>query len=783
MHTDPQKEGESVSHEDIEKVKQPEVEEPKKESQAMKRLKGVLKGDRRKTLGVAVLLILIFVLAFSVRATPARFNEIQALDPFYLYRLGQHMIDNNFQLPELDEFRHHPFGSVPLQDEFSVPIYLPVTLYVLIGGGMPFLQFAILYPALMGALAIFVMFFIGRELYDYRAGLFSAFFLAVIPAFITRTSAGFFDKEPTFGFFMLLTVLFFIAAYKRESWKLGILGGVFLGISNISSGIGVYMYIFFFLFAIILLLINRYKGLMYSYAPAVVLSIIIQLLAPKSNIDSLFIIITGGVFGLLIVTYIVDRFRVVKEKDMKFFVPGLLVLVVVGLLIGTIFSDYLFQLINGLVSVVFVLNPSPIGYTVAEQQPGDLNALMGLSDLHFSNSILPQLSFITPFLSIWLFMFLGILAMLYHLFKKRDLTMILPLVWLTASIWGIFLFIRLSFLFGPPAALMAGLFIAWGLNKLELAKTVERLQSIARYVPYYIVIIAVLIAIPNAVNAYEYTHNLGPSICVANEQVLIGGAVVQDFLGRGRLVGRCLDVNPADGSITYAPNQPWYQAMEFLRTLPEPKNVLTWWDFGHWFHARGETPSVSDGGKGPRFPTAQWYTASVDRWEEFLPFTQETYEVTHILQDHTLPGKYGAITAIATDGQGTVGLLQLGQGQTFTEGNTTIQEFTGGGFVVWLPLTPEGNLAGSPRLLTVQGDQFVNNGFINSVCTVEGIVQTGDEQPSIGGCLSISSYGVFYLPEGTHNSIFASLQFMDGFGLPVEKVFDNQFIKIYEVQY
>jgi len=756
---------------EIEELRKSREEEDKKtgsESASLKRVKSLFWGNK-KTLIVLVIVFGIFIMGFWLRSFPARFNELQALDPFLLYRMGQNMVDNNLQLTELDIFRNYPFGSIPLKDEFSVPIYFPVILYTIFGMGMPFLQWAILYPALMGALATIVMFFIGRELYDYRAGLFAAFFLAVIPAFITRTSAGFFDKEPTFGFFMLVTVYFFVASYKRDSWKLGILAGVFLGVANISSGIGRYIYIFYFLFTFILLLINKHKKLLYSYGPTVIFAVVVQLLAPKGNLDSTFFYIFVGLFGVLILRELVGRFKLVKEHDLKYFVPALFVVIIVGLLIGTMFSDYLFQLSESLITVAFVLNPNPVGYTVAEQQPGDWNSMMGVSGLQFSGQALPQLNSIAPYLTIYLFMFLGILVVLYRMIRRRDFALLLPLVWIIAGMWGVFLFIRLTFLFGPPAALMAGLFFGWVIKKLLHLKKHGKLEPVARYMPFYLAIIIGLVVAVNVANAYVYSNGMGPSICIVNPQILIDGE-------------RCLDINE-DGSITYAAGQPWYEAMTFLRGVPMPKNIISWWDFGHWFHARGETPSVSDGGKGPRFYIAEWYTAPVDQWDNFLPFVKEKQNVSHILQDYTLPGKYGAITAIATGGEGAVGLLQLNQGETFQQGNLTIQEFSAGNIAIWIPVGPDGNLADSPVFLVSQGGQYVQNGFVNDVCTEQGMLHVEDKEPSVGGCVSISSLGVYYIPESAKNTIFVSLQFMNGVGLPVEMVFDNNYINIYKVNY
>jgi len=517
----------------------------------------------------------------------------------------------------------------------------------------------------------------------------------------------------------------------------------------------------------ILLLINKYKGLLATYGPTVVIGTIIQILLPKNNLDSTFFYIFVGVFVILLLRHAVDRFNLVKEQDRKFVVPAILVIIAVGLLIGTMFSDYLADLMGGLVSVLFVLNPDPVGYTVAEQQPGSINTLVQLSSLQFGAQLLPQLNFITPYITIWGFVLAGILVILYRMIRRRDFALLLPLVWIIASIWGVFLFIRLSFLFGPPAALVAGLFVAWGIKKvLELGKR-EQLIRVRRYIPVVLLIIAAVVVVTNSANAYVYTNGLGPSICIINSQILIDGQ-------------RCLDVD-RDGKITFAEGQPWYEAFAFLQTIPEPKNLISWWDFGHWFHSRGGTPSVADGGRGPRVPIALWYTDTVDNWDKHMSFVLERHKVTHILQDFTLPGKYGAISAIATNGKGTVGLQQFNQGQTFNQGNTTIQEYTSGQFALWIPVQSNGNLAGSPMLLVSQGGQFVQQGFINDVCTPDGIVHTGDRNPSIGGCVTISPFGVFYVPEQAKNTIFVSLQLMNGAGLPVETIFDNRFIKVYRI--
>jgi len=62
-----------------------------------------------------------------------------------------------------------------------------------------------------------------------------------------------------------------------------------------------------------------------------------------------------------------------------------------------------------------------------------------------------------------------------------------------------------------------------------------------------------------------------------------------------------------------------------------------------------------------------------------------------------------------------------------------------------------------------------------------------NESQAMPGCIAINTYlgqdGLFYVPPEIENTIFNDLMFMQGYGLPVEKVFDNGLIQIYKVNY
>ncbi|PSH02366.1 MAG: hypothetical protein BRC26_00930, partial [Nanohaloarchaea archaeon QH_8_44_6] len=161
----------------------------------------------------------IFLLALYIRYMPAQgMKYLQALDPYWIFRQSQHLaLEGN--IPAVDFMRYFPYNA-PFHQFNNGNIILPAALYWM----GPFLFFesylswAQFYPALMGAGGVFVTYFLGKELYDEYAGVAAAFFLATIPGVLHRTSAGFFEKEPTGTLFMLLSLYFFTRSWKREEW-------------------------------------------------------------------------------------------------------------------------------------------------------------------------------------------------------------------------------------------------------------------------------------------------------------------------------------------------------------------------------------------------------------------------------------------------------------------------------------------------------------------------------------------------------------------------------------
>lgn len=771
------------------------------------------------------ILLAIVLMAFWVRAFPARFGELQALDPLYMYRISEYVLENNFRLPETDIMRAYPYGSHPFLQDPPVPFYLPTVLYSVLsalGMNMLFFHFALLTPAIFGALAVLVMFFLGKELFsDRRAGLFSAFFLATVPAFITRTSAGFYEKESLAGFFLMLSIYFFIRGYKRSSVLAGTISGISLALVGLTWGGVQFLYGFYAFFALILILLNRCPAkLVKAYIPTALLGTLLTQLYPYHPSLTM-----GTVFFTLVVALFVafrfaaERFSLVREDQLPYFTPAVIVLGLVVVMASSMFLEPVNSTVQNFMNSIFMAKGTA-GQTVAEQMPGswgDISGGMGLGMMS-STSLIPQLQPVANWVSPWIFVLIGMVMLLYELYRKREPILLVPLIWIIVSIYGVFGMIRLLFLLGPAAALISGYFFSELIRYYSRMKTLENnrkigwlllasgaiffivfLSSISdalvavmfllvslpflafgyllkqgrmeRSFNIFIVPLAILIALTLIVNTstgYIHGMSLGPSICFPQGDTL------------------CVEYKE-DGTYELAENQPWYQAMDYLaKQTPEDSSVLSWWDFGYWFQTRGQRPSVSDGGGvGPRETIADWFVDRPENWNDHIDPLLRKHNVTHILMDYTLPGKYGAISKIAYEGKAIYGYMEFPRQPTqiYPKENKTVYEFSNGPYVLWVPLDDTGNLVDTPMLLQSQGGQFVGRVYINDLCTTNGILHTGDREPSIKGCIAITPYKIYFVPPEVEFTIFNSLMLMDGYGLPVTKVFDNYLIRIYEVNY
>ncbi len=697
-------------------------------------------------------LIAITIFSFWSRMIPAKYGELQALDPFYAYRMNLHMLENDLQLPLHDSMRYWPDGIGIEKYGPLVYFYVPVMLYIslsFIGVSMTYLQFAIMYPALMGAVSVFFIFWLAREIFkDEKAALFASLFLATVPGYIARTSAGFFDKEATGGAFFLIALFLFMRSYNRGSFKISALSGIFIFLAMGSWGGGQFLIYTIAVFMIVKLLINKYEDKMvYSAIVPLIVAVLTQrfFLGISSTFEQVIAILT---IILIVARYAAEKYKILKEEQLPYLVPAIMIIVILSILIGSMFFDFMWHLVNRGLGMLFIQDKGYIGSTVAEQMQGTWADVTSRTSVNYSKSVIPLVAPFDTFFSIWFLFIMGSLAALYNIYTERNWALLFPLLWLFMSIQTVFYMVRLVFFLGPPASIMAGYFLADIINRLSRSNYMKKTEGLKKMniLSIPLIIAIAMIITSNIATGYVFCNSLGPSF-----------------------------------------NQYWKESMDYLaKETPVNSSILSWWDFGYWFQTRGERPSIADGGNNNGTVNSQiadWYVSNTVNWTDFRSWFKGK-DVSYILMDYTLPGKYGAISKIASRGRQVTGMLQFQQTNVYPQQNKTIIEYKADQYTIWMPVGSNGNIAGNPIFMVSQGDQYLGRNFIEDICTTNGIVKivAAEGADVMPGCVTITSYGLFYIPPETEFSIFTNLMFMDGYGIPdIEKVFDNQLIKIYKL--
>jgi len=363
---------------------------------------------------------LLFALSLWIRYIPEKGMEhLQALDPYMIYRMSQHLALSG-GLPALDFTRYFPYAT-PIYTMNLGDIAVPAYLYRYFGFSAIFpnyMEFAQFYPAFMGAVGVVAMYFLGKELFDRFTGVSAAFFLATLSGVMHRTSAGFFEKEPTGTAFMVLSLLFFTRAWKNQDWKSGLISGLTLGIFTTSWGGSKMMWLLYPMIVGAVLFINEdIKSLIAAYTPTVLLG---GFLAASFNsarfwITGKFFLANLGLLALLWSRYAIEEYELLEEHQLKYYVPSMSIFGGLMLALSPLYSNQLGNMVFGLLRQATQSGSGVIGGTVAENQAAQLGSLISSLSVNPAGlQILPLgplnnlLAFITSFVNPWVFMILGI---------------------------------------------------------------------------------------------------------------------------------------------------------------------------------------------------------------------------------------------------------------------------------------------------------------------------------------------------------------------------------------
>ncbi len=226
-----------------------------------------------------IILFFIFILALFFRvyfcydivfSEPIRYS---ADDGVYHMRLIENeLLGNHFP----SRLYFEPFTYFPYATNNNVaPLYDQIISFIiwLISFGKPTLELinkiAPFYPAVLGSLAVFLAYFIGKSIWGKAVGIASAFLLALSPIFLFRSLLGSVDHHVAEVFFSAMAMMFLIFSLQTEKnkrlfWLFAFLTGVSLGLYLLTWSGGLLFVFIIFAFIVLRYLIDFLTGRFYS---------------------------------------------------------------------------------------------------------------------------------------------------------------------------------------------------------------------------------------------------------------------------------------------------------------------------------------------------------------------------------------------------------------------------------------------------------------------------------------------------------------------------------------
>jgi len=312
-------------------------------------------------------------------------------DAYYHMRLVDNLVHNFPRLISSDPYMIHP-GAVLITRIHFFNWLLAGIIWV-ISFGSPTQHIidvvGVYYPAVLGALIVIPVYFIGKEIFNRWVGVISAGLIAVLPGeFLGRSILGFTDHDVAGILFTTVTIMFLILAIKTArqrgltfnhlkhgNWAIiskpiiySVLAGVFVGLYRVTWP-GALLFVFaVFVYFIIQFIIDhlRRQSTDYLCLVSVILFLIALLMYLPAAHEKLTLI--SLVIALVIPPVLSGISRLLTSRQIK---PAYYPLAVVGLGLAGL---YLFRIINrsifnSMMETFGILFPKGVSLTTVEMQP------------------------------------------------------------------------------------------------------------------------------------------------------------------------------------------------------------------------------------------------------------------------------------------------------------------------------------------------------------------------------------------------------------------------------
>ncbi len=524
---------------------------------------------------LGILLICIVILAFMVRIFPILYSYpiLKAFDPYIQYTITQYIVENGYLslFTWINQQAWYPIGYRMYKFLPGTP-YMAATLYHILhffGVNTTLWETVIIFPAVMGTASTVLMFFLGDVVGNRKTGLLASFLLALSPAYLQRTVAGFFDNETVGIFFIIWVLFFFVRALKNDSLISALISGLGLGALMCSWGAYTYIIDLLPLTALLLILMKKYsRRLLINYSITIGVGIFIGTRFPVNTISIFYditILIPLGMVGLLFLCEIYQRWKNSQaimtlqanwRKILGYFLGGIIVLL--GLLWLTDTLNAFLKLMEGLPFVgiggrnLAVLNPLSAAFitqSVGEHLPSPWSVYY--YNLHILLIILP----------------IGF----FFLFKRLREEDLLIILFGITTLYFSGSFIRLLLILAPSASLIS----AFGLTSL-----LKPFSQIFR-------------------KKYVLVRRRKRYANLINRQSSVGVFALVGFL---LILYSIHGIYTSGYQLSGSAMQPaglhdWEETWSWMRSsLPPGTVVCSWWDYGYWITKAGNQTSNADNG-------------------------------------------------------------------------------------------------------------------------------------------------------------------------------------------
>lgn len=489
-------------------------------------------------------------------------------DPFYHLRRIHYTAENFPSTLWFDSYLNHPQGL----DLLWPPLFdqLVAGAALLFGGGAPAVEMtAALAPPLLGALAIIVLYLLGRKLFGARVALLSAFLLAVDPKHIGRTHFGFPDHDALESLLILgalLLLAYALTKGDRRVW-FGAAAGVFLAAVGYTwLGAPIYMGMIL-IYATVQAAFDLRDGgspaetvvpLAAAFGAALLLFLPFR---GEAWLHPSFLAALAGLAALAII-YLLSRLFTAKKVGWLFFVPAVAVTVCIAAILGQS---------CGVIRGAWSLFREGIGYFFFGGVAGG-----------------------------------GILEAT-AIYKLIDLFS-LPALALALSVLGLSVMIRL--LWSAPLPRGRLLFLVWTVFSLGL------LISQVRFIYLFSLSSSVLIALLfySVNDRIEGSKRLGRSSKNLLSIAFLAVLLLPSFAGVSTIAGDRPEISGgwADTLEWLSENTPETSGFE-RPDRPGEYGVLSWWDYGNWILLQSRRPVVAN----------NFQTGAQDAARFFLSGTEE----------------------------------------------------------------------------------------------------------------------------------------------------------------